>query len=429
MAKEDQSIRLLVDQEVDSQLLAAPFFWRQMASEKAGAEWIWGYATTEYDMEEDGSVSVILLFRGNGESSPLPSVRGFEIYEGDAVTVGDWDGDGKNELIAVDIDGQLRVFEFEGRPVEGIVTGPTSAKIVHRKPVILARGGNGGPLLAFLSVGASMIDAACVLAVYHAPGQSLPGFPLELDPPSVSSLVKASTPAGLGSLAFVREDGSICAYDLSLKILDQIAQVKPDLAHHTVIAAADVDSDGEDEILFASGGDSIISLRLTEAGPVRTSLIQQTGSAFVALASGRKRDCGPVVSLYDQSERQFGFFCDGQVTWASPCEINPAHTLVSLSEGPVVGSRGSVFVAVFYDPSGATEVLLFDSKGDVIDGTPIQWSGLCPFIDGDESMVLAPAVLYEPSQSRLLLLTGLCGSEGDQPSRVCMHEIKGVQGA
>lgn len=434
MGREIQPARLLIEQEIESALLASPFFWRQMASEKARSEWIWGYVTMEFDSEQDGSVAVIPLFRGSTEPVLLSALKGFEVYEGDAIAVGDWNGDGENELIAVDVDGQLHAFGFEGRPLEGIAARPACAKIVHRRPIIVAGGASGRPVLAFLSAGAPVIDAVSALSVYSAPGQSLPGFPLELDPPSVSSLELASMQAGAGRLAFVRENGSICVYDLSLKILRQIAGVKPNLAKQTVIAAADIDSDGQDEIIFASGGDSIYGLRITAEGVVRTTMIQRAGSSFVALAPGINANNRPVLCIYDQGEQQFGFFSGGRVSWSNPVELSPAHRLVSLSRGPAVGGGGSVFVAVFYcssgdeneESSGKTEMLVLDSNGNAIGGAPIQRDGFCPFLDGDDSMVLMPAMLYEPSETRLLLLAGFCGASGGQLASVCMYEIAGL---
>ncbi|UCG61923.1 MAG: hypothetical protein JSV52_01130 [Candidatus Zixiibacteriota bacterium] len=423
MEQVNQSAKLLIDKEVEGGLLASPLFWRQMASEDGESDWIWGIVTTEFDLEQDGSVTVIQLLRGSAESLLLTTLKGFEVYEGDAVTVGDWDGDGENELIVIDADGQLRVFRYEGRAVDGMVTHPVLETIIRRRPAVATFGDGSRPILSFVSEAAPYIEAVGAVHAYQFPGQPLPGLPMELDPPSISSVVMATAQSGAKRLAFVRENGSICVYDLSRKILHQIARVKPDLADQTVIAAADVDADGRDEIIFAHGGDCVYALSVSSERIQRSILAQRADSEFVALAPGVKADGQSILCFYDRGNRQFGFFSGGQLSWYEPEDVDPSHKLISLSTGPAIDEGGSAFVAVFYNPAGSIEILLLDSNANTVSDSPIRIKDFCPFIDGDTSMVLVPSVFYEASRSRLLLLAGLYPCGGDDPARVHMYEI------
>jgi len=418
-----QSANLLIDREIDGQLHASPFFWPQKASQDADSDWIWGVVTTEFDLEQDGSVAVIHLLRGDTDASHLTTLKGFDLYEGEAVTVGDWNGDGENELIAVDADGQLRVYGYEGRVAEGIVTRPVSETIVRRRPVVATFADGSRPILCFASAAAPYIGAEGAIHAYQAPGQPLPGLPMELDPPPISPVAVVSSPSGAKILAFVRENGSISVYDVSRKILHQVARVKEDLADETVIVAADVDSNGHDEIVFAHGGDCIYALSVTPESVQRAIAVQHPGGEFAAVAAGVKTDGQAVLCFYDRVGQQFGFFAGAELSWYKPEDIGPAHSLVNLSAGPTLGGAGSVFVAVFYNSAGSTEILLLDSNASAIGDAPIKIEGFCPFIDGDNTMALVPSALYDPSRSGLLLLAGLYPCAGDDPPRVRMYEI------
>ena len=133
----EQGANLLFEKELASELLASPFIWKQKASPTARSDWVWGIVTTEYDPEEAGSTTVIPMFRGNRRAEDFPVLKGFELYEKDPVAVGDWNGEGDNELVIVDWEGQVRAYGFGNRPLAGVEPCPSPAAILLYPPLVV----------------------------------------------------------------------------------------------------------------------------------------------------------------------------------------------------------------------------------------------------------------------------------------------------
>lgn len=479
MVQNDTGSTLLLEKELDSDSLISPFFWRKEASPKARSDWVWGFVTTQYDPDIAGSVTVIPMFHGTDKPAEFTILKGFEVHDGEPLTVGDWNGDGRNELIIVDWEGQLRAFGFGGRPLEGVALAPSEANLIEHQPHVVDVNGDGRPELVFLSLEAPLAGGVSTLSISDASGKPLPGLPLELDPPSVSPMAVASRQFGAKRLVFVREDGSVSAYEIENRHLHNLATFSPEAARNVSIAAADLNADGEDEIFIATGSDSLDCIT---AGPGEAStnkVFEREHSAIVAVASGLKRDGSSVVCFYDQTLRQFGFLWAKHLSWTPHMTSALHQKLVSLSRHPATGKGGDIFVATFFEPASdrdvqtvfdkqATpemrkalaesrqeedagdqtpelmrsllienfgkqkaeemllrpammEVCLLDSDGNVVGGAPIRISGVHPFVEEDETCVLRPAVLYD--KKKLFLLIGFYKDTADGHAYVRMYEM------
>ncbi|MFC1792331.1 FG-GAP repeat domain-containing protein [Planctomycetota bacterium] len=479
MIQNDTGATLLLEKELDSNSLISPFFWRQQASHKVRSDWVWGFVTTKYDPDIAGSVTVIPMFHGTNKPTEFALLRGFEVHDGEPLTVGDWNGDGRNELIVVDWEGQQRAFGFGGRPLETVALMPSNANLVKHQPRVVDVNGDGRSELVFLSMDAPLAGGVSMLSISDASGKPLPGLPLELDPPSVSPMVIASGQSGAKRLVFVREDGEVSVYETKNRHLYNVASVSPNAARNVSIAAADLNSDGEDEIFIATGSDSLDCIVVGPTAVSPDSMFEREHSAIVAVASGLKRDGSSVVCFYDQTFRQFGFLWASHLSWVPHMTSGLHQRLVSLSRYPATGKGGDIFVATFFEPAtnrdvetvfekratpemrkaltesppeedagdqrpelmrfllienfgerkvdemllqpATMEVCLLDSDGNVVGGAPVRISGVHPFVEEDETCVLRPAVLYD--KKKLFLLIGFYEDTADCAAYVRMYEV------
>jgi hypothetical protein len=348
-------------------------------------------------------------------------------------------------------------------------------------PLVVDVDNDGLAELVYLSLDVPPAGAVSALSIYDASGRPWHGFPLELDPPAVSSLVVASTPSGAKRLVFVREDGSIAVYDPLQRSLESAAEISLATDPSVTLAACDVDYDAEDEILLATGGDSLDCLDPGGGSWTRETVFEREYSAIVAVASGMTKNGSPVACAYDEAFHQFVFLSGGHTSFVSHTTARAGQKLVSLSRGPSLGEGGNVFVAVFFEPAtekdvekvfekhatpkmreaaardvspqsteeskrqlkrsllveqfgeeeademlnrpAATEVLLLGSGGSVLGGAPIRVDDHHPFVAEDGTNALRPAVLYEPSEAKLFVLVGLCEDMPGGAAYVRMYEV------
>lgn len=344
---------LVFTKELTGRLHAPPFFWRNFAP---NAPWVVGYVTIEEGGAGGGAVTAVRILDRSGKLLTSFVLGGAQVAAGHQIAVGDLNGDRRDELIALDLVGRVHAYGADGKPLPGFPTSPSNMRVLTGPALIRDVNGDGRAELICLGADQPLTGSKSILAVFDASGLPLKGFPIALEPPAISPpAVLRSAPSGLCALAFCRKDGSIWLADTSGRNA-QIGSVPPEQSTRLRLAAADVDADGAEELLFVSGDDNIQCMSAS-GKPCPGWPLTARDLVLSALASGMTPEGSPVICAFDGRIQQLVFWNRTEkLLWPSPLPAGPTKIPVQMSSVELAGGQGSLFVAELCTPEGEADI-------------------------------------------------------------------------
>lgn len=358
-----QPVTLLIDQDLDESLVCSPFFWRPKGSWRR-SPWNFGYVTGEFDPDQSGVASILCAFDSEGSALAGFPIRGCGLLRGHQAAVGDIDGDGSDDLIVLDADGQVHVFGIDGQPIETFKPAPPDPSEPVRltrllgPPLVADGAADGKPRILLVSAENSSIGFMSHLGLLDVEGRFVPGPPRRLMPPAVTAPQVGRFAAGEAPrVAFVRGDGSIFACDPVTGEGAALAATGARDPMKVAFALADVDGDGADEVLYATGYEEVSAAggegsALGEPWPVRVP-----GGRVTALAAARSERGPDVVCAFDDEGKQFVLFGrDGRRIGELGVQDAEGKVLAHLSATAQFERVGACFAAVLFRPNRPADV-------------------------------------------------------------------------
>lgn len=344
---------IVFTKELEGTLHAPPFFWRNFAPD---APWVIGYLAIEEDRTGRGPVTTVKILDRSGKDITSFVLEGIQVAAGHQVAAGDLDGDRRDELIVIDLAGRVHVLDANGKPLPGFPTPPSEMRVLTGPPLIGDLDGNGRAELVCVGADQPLTGSKSMLAAFDASARPLKGFPVALEPPAISPpVIVRPAPSGPRAAAFGRRDGSIWLADASGRIA-RIDSVPAANSARLRLAAADVDADGTDELLFVDGDDALrcasVSGKPCAGWPLRLRDLILT-----ALAAGRTAEGFPVLCAFDGRIQQLVFWNRAEkLLRPSPLPAGPAKIPVQMAAVEPAGGQGSLIVAQLCTPEGEADV-------------------------------------------------------------------------
>lgn len=187
----------------------------------------------------------------------------FLIAPGSQIAAGDWDGDGRAELLAVDLEGGIALFRGAGSAPETRRLQSPAHGLLATSPMILPRASEPGGDLLILSQEAMFFgDSRNALGLYDRRGQARPGYPLWLD--ATPELCPPLLDAVRGHLYFPAPTGHVYGVDLgAARLLPGFPTAPPKVTPGENVSLAFSPKAGS--LLLSTGRDALSQLDLRTA--------------------------------------------------------------------------------------------------------------------------------------------------------------------
>jgi len=341
---ESTTIKLVLEKELPGRLTSCPLLRRGGPN---GTSWSMTCAALEPRASQKGQVTVVLTWDVQRPSAAPSALRDFEVPPGCQLGAGDVDGDRRDELIVVDLEGRVRVYNGEGRMRAGFPTPASPGLFLLGPPAVSRLGDSALGDIVCLSGDVAIWGSTSQLSVIDAAGKPRPPFPITLSPPAARPPVFVSQGrAGPQGIVFAQRDGAVASIGLDGKV-GRLGGL-PGNGPPAWLAAADVNGDGADEILLAYGGHTIQCVQRTGRALAPWPL-RLEGAAFTAVAAGTAAGGKGVVCAYDQTAQQFLFMdASARPLRAVATGRRTGCALTHLSALQPPSGEGCLFVALVY---------------------------------------------------------------------------------
>ena len=137
-----------------------------------------------------------------------------DLVSGNCLAAGDVDGDGRSEIVAVDVHGRVHVLTADGKKLDGYPVTPPETGVPMRPPIVSDLDGDGAAEIAFAYARVPMVNLTDGMVVISA-GKVRTGWPLKLEGSPMSNLLPMDADKdGKPELLAVGTDGRLRAYGL-----------------------------------------------------------------------------------------------------------------------------------------------------------------------------------------------------------------------
>lgn len=347
------SAGIVFTKELEGRVHAPPFFWRNFAPDAA---WVVGYLAIEENSTGRGAITAVRILDRSGKPIASFALNGAQVAAGHQIAVGDLNRDGRDELIVLDLAGRVHACGADGKPLPGFPTPPSEMRVLTGPPLIRDINGDGREEIVLLGADQPLTGSKSMLAAFDAAGLPLKGYPIGIEPPAISPPVTLRlAPSGPCATAFCSKDGSIWLCDAAGRMA-RIGSVPAEHSARLRLAAADVDGDGAEELLFVHG-DAAIQCASASGKPCAGWPLSLRDLVLTALVSGTTEEGAPLICAYDGRIQQLVFWNRAEkLLWPSPLPAGPAKIPVQMAAVEPAGGQGSLVVAELCTPEGEADV-------------------------------------------------------------------------